>query len=343
LYEDGGLALFKTHYYGGIRKYQWVAMPLALHGVIIKANSDHVNVCIGEDDGDPVFQIGDLLPHLGKKQNERKLPDGIQGEELNAIIGSIPFDDEKCKDPVKLNILKLLNEKYGIVESDFTSAELCLVPAAKAMDVGFDRSMVGSYGHDDRVCAYASIMASLDTPDPEYTWINVLADKEETGSDGMTGMQSRALEYFIADLATPNNVDARRVLMNSKCMSADVTAAFDPTFPDVLDKRNACYLGCGTGIAKFTGSGGKYGTNDATAEFTGFIRTLLDNAKIPWQMGELGKVDGGGGGTVAKYISVLGVDTIDIGVPVLSMHSPFEIVSKFDVYSTYRAIREFLK
>lgn len=341
-YEESQLAMMKTHYYGGIRKYQWVAIPLALHGVIIKKDGTTLEVSIGEEEGDPVFVINDLLPHLAKDQSERKLREGIRGEELNVLVGSLPFRDDKASEKVKLNILRILNEKYGVIESDFLSADLCMVPAFKARDLGFDRSMISSYGHDDRVCAYTSIMASLDVPTPHYTWVNILADREEVGSDGNTGLQSRFLEYFIQDLAASHGVEGRTVLQNSQCLSADVNAAFDPTFPDVLEKRNTAYLGYGTCVTKYTGSGGKSSTNEASAEFVGKIRRLFDNAGIIWQTGELGKVDHGGGGTVAKYISKLGADVIDIGVPVLSMHAPYEVVSKNDVYQVYLAFKAFI-
>lgn len=343
LYEEAQLAMFKTQYYGGIRKYQWVTIPLALHGVIVKKDGSVVEVCIGEEEGDEVFVIGDLLPHLAQEQSKRTLSEGIKGEELNVLIGAMPFRDDKAAEKVKLNIIRLLNEKYGIVESDFLSADLSMVPAGGARDVGFDRSMLGGYGHDDRVCAYTSLVASLETETPEYTWINIFADKEETGSNGSTGLQSRFLEYFVQDLAKPHGLEGRTVLACSQCLSADVAAAFDPTFPDVLEKRNTAYIGYGACIVKYTGSRGKSGTNEATAEFMGKVRRLLDDNGVHWQAGLLGKVDHGGGGTVAQYISKLGVDTVDIGVPVLSMHAPFEVVSKCDVYSTYRAFVAFIQ
>ncbi|MCL2057339.1 MAG: aminopeptidase [Oscillospiraceae bacterium] len=342
LYEDSELALFKTHYYGGVRKYQWAAIPLALHGEVIRKDGTAVTVSIGECESEPVFTINDLLPHLAKDQSERKLKDGIKGEELNVLIGSLPIRDEKISDKVKLNVMKLLNEKYGIIEDDFQSAELSLVPAGKARDIGLDRSMIGAYGHDDRVCAYTSLMASLEATSPEYTWVNVFADKEETGSKGKTGLDAYFLEYFIADLAKPHGIEGRTVLANSKCLSADVTCAFDPSFPDVSDKRNNAFLGYGACIMKYTGGGGKSSTNDTDAKFMGEIRMMLDSAGVIWQTGELGKVDQGGGGTVASFISRLGADTVDIGVPVLSMHAPMETVSKIDVYNTYLAFKAFL-
>mgnify|MGYP001041830524 CR=1 FL=1 len=341
LYEQDELALFKTHYYGGIRKYQWVAMPLSLHGVIVRADGSSVTVRIGEDPGDPVFCITDLLPHLAADQRKRTLDAGIKGEELNILIGSYPFRDDETSERVKLNIMKLLNEKYGIVEADFLSAELELVPAFPASDLGFDRSLIGGYGQDDRVCGYTALTATLEAVAPARTVVTVLADKEEIGSVGNTGLNTSVLEYFISDLAKPFGVDGRRVLSNSKCLSADVNAAFDPTFPDVHEKRNACFINYGVVVTKFTGSGGKSGTSDASAEFTGEVRRMLDKGGVLWQTGELGKVDQGGGGTVALYIASRNVDVIDVGVPVLSMHAPFEVVSKVDVWSTYRAFTVF--
>lgn len=343
LYEESQLGYFKTHYYGGIKKYQWVATPLALHGDIYKKDGSVVHVTIGEDPSDPVFCVTDLLPHLAADQNKRTLAEGIKGEELNLLIGSRQFKDEKASEKVKLYIMQLLNEKYGIIEGDFLSAELNCVPAFPAKDIGFDRSMIGAYGHDDRVCAYTSMLAEMEVTDPEWTSLVIFADKEEVGSDGNTGLHSRFLEYFIEDLAAPYGVAARTVLNNSKCLSADVSAAFDPTFSDVYEKRNSSYLNYGVCIVKYTGSRGKGSTNDCGAKFTGEVRAIMDKANVIWQTGELGKVDQGGGGTVAIYISELGVDVIDIGVPVLSMHAPMEIVSKVDVYETYRAFAEFLK
>jgi aspartyl aminopeptidase len=342
VYEDNDIALFKTHYYGGIKKYQWTVMPLALHGVIVKADGTSVTVSIGEDENDPVFCITDLLPHLATEQTKRTLGGGIKGEELNIVIGSRPFRDDKESEAVKLNILSILNEKYGIIESDFISAELEAVPAYKAKDVGFDRSMIGSYGHDDRVCAYTALAATVECENPKHTVVTVLTDKEETGSDGNTGLCSAYLEYFIADIAEELGSDGRTVLSASECLSADVNAAFDPTFPEVSERRNTAYINKGVCVTKYTGARGKSGTSDASAEFTGKIRNLLDRENVVWQTGELGKVDMGGGGTVAAYIANLNVDTIDVGVPVLSMHAPFEIVSKIDVYMAYRAFSVFI-
>ena len=344
LYEDAEMAFFKTHYYGGIKKYQWTTVPLALHGVIIKKNGEKTDVRIGEDDKDPVFVVTDLLPHLAEEQMKRPAAKIIAGEELNVLIGSRPFKDDEDSELVKLNIMNILFEKYGIVEEDFLSAELEAVPAFKAKDVGFDRSLVGAYGQDDRVCGYTALMATLDQKGiPSKTVVTVLTDKEETGSDGNTGLQSSYLEYFICDLAEAAGKNGRHVLSASKCLSADVNAGFDPSFPDVLEKKNCAYVGKGTCLTKFTGARGKSGTSDASAEFVGYVRSVFDKNNIIWQTGELGKVDIGGGGTVAKYIANLDVDTIDLGVPVLSMHAPFEITSKNDVYMTYKAFAAFIK
>ncbi len=339
LYEDGEMALLKTHYYGGIKKYQWTTVPLALHGVIVKKDGSSVQVHLGENEDEPCFVVTDLLPHLAQDQYKRSAGELIRGEELNILIGSRPFKDDESSELVKLNILQMLNEKYGITEVDFLSAELEAVPAGKPRDVGLDRSMIGSYGHDDRVCAYPCIMAALGSELPKYTVVSVLADKEETGSDGNTGMNSAFLPHFIGYLADMQNGRLSLALENSKCLSADVNAAFDPTFPDVMEKRNASRINYGAVITKYTGSRGKGDTSDASAEFVGWIRKILDDSGVVWQTGELGKVDLGGGGTVAKYIANLGVDVVDLGVPVLSMHAPFEVVSKFDVYMTYLAVK----
>lgn len=341
LYEDGEMAFFKTHYYGGIRKYQWVAIPLSLHGVMLKADGESVKINIGEKEGEPKFVITDLLPHLGKEQAKRPLSEGIKGEELNILIGSRPFKSDAGSELVKLNILNILNEKYGVTEKDFISAELELVPALPVSDIGFDRSMIGAYGHDDRVCAYPALEAVFNCTEPEKTIITVLADKEEIGSDGNTGLNSAYMKYFIEDLAEMEGLKGRHVLSKSECLSADVNACFDPTFPSVHDKYNCCTLNHGAVITKYTGSRGKSGTSDASAEFVSKVRRILDNANVSWQIGELGKVDEGGGGTVAMYIANHNIDVVDLGVPVLSMHAPYEVVSKFDVYSTYRACYEF--
>lgn len=343
VYEADEIALFKTHYYGGIKKYQWTTIPLSLHGVIVKQDGTSVKINIGEDENDPVFCVTDLLPHLATEQMKRPATQIVTGEELNIVIGSRPFKSDSESELVKLNILKILNEKYGITEDDFLSAELEAVPAFKAQDVGFDRSMIGSYGHDDRVCAYPALQAILKCKNPKKTSVVVLTDKEETGSDGNTGLVSSYLKYFIADLAEALGSDDRTVLSHSECMSADVNAGFDPTFPDVLEKKNASFLNYGVVVTKFTGARGKSGTSDASAEYVGRIRSLLNKNDIIWQTGELGKVDLGGGGTVAAYIANLNVDTIDVGVPVLSMHAPFEIVAKTDVYMAFRAFLVFLE
>ncbi|MBO4433733.1 MAG: aminopeptidase [Clostridia bacterium] len=343
LYEDIELALFKTHYYGGIKKYQWTTVPLALHGVFAKKDGSVLTVSIGENPDEPQFVVNDLLPHLAVEQEKRKLSDGVRGEELNVLVGSRPFKDDKGSELVKLNILKFLNEKYGIVEEDFLSAEFEMVPAAKATDIGFDRSLIGAYGQDDRVCGYGELIGILDVKAPKKTAVAILADKEETGSDGNTGLDSAFLSHVIHDISLCDGSDETVVLRHSSCLSADVNAAIDPTFADAQEKRNASLLNHGAVITKYTGHGGKYGTNDACAEYVAKIRKMLDEAGVIWQGGELGKVDGGGGGTVAKYISKLGADTIDLGVPVLSMHAPFEVTAKLDVYMCYRAMYEFMK
>ncbi|MCM1166835.1 MAG: aminopeptidase [Lachnospiraceae bacterium] len=342
LYEKDEVGYFKTHYYGGIKKYQWPTVPLSLHGVIIKSDGSKITVSIGEDENDPVFCVSDLLPHLANTQYKRPATELIRGEELNIIVGSRPFKDDEASERVKLNLLLLLNEKYGITEGDFLSAELEAVPAFKARDIGFDRSLVGGYGQDDRVCAYTELMAVLNAKSVRRTAVAILTDKEETGSDGNTGLRSAYLKYFIADLAATFGVRGREVLSNSRCLSADVNAAYDPTFPDVFEKNNACVLNGGVCVTKYTGSRGKSGTSDASAEFVGEIRRLLDSKGVIWQTGELGKVDIGGGGTVAAYIANLNVDTIDVGVPVMSMHAPFEITAKTDVYAAFKAFEAFI-
>ncbi len=343
LYEDAELAMFKTHYYGGIKKYQWTAIPLALHGVIYRKDGSCITVSLGEEEGEPKFVVTDLLPHLDKKQASKPLEDAIEGENLNILVGSRPFGKDKGSEMVKLNVMKLLNEKYGIVEADFLSAELEMVPAFKAEDIGFDRSMIGSYGHDDRVCAYPSVMAELAVKEPRFTTVTVITDKEEVGSDGNTGLHSAFLKHFIADIAATQGLKGRDVLRASECLSADVNAGFDPTYPSVHDRLNAAYLNKGIVVTKYTGSRGKSGTNDANAEFMSKIRTLFDGGKVAWQTGELGNVDEGGGGTVAKYVANLGVEVVDVGVPVLSMHAPFEIVAKTDVYMAFKGFKTFLE
>ncbi len=343
LYEELELALFKTHYYGGIKKYQWTALPLALHGVFAKKDGSVVEVNIGEDDADPKFVINDLLPHLAREQSKRTLSDGIRGEELNVLIGSMPFKSDEGSELVKLNILKLLNEKYGITEEDFLSAELELVPAAKACDIGFDRSLVGAYGQDDRVCAYPALTAILEVEVPQKTAVAILTDKEEIGSMGNTGLQSDFLSHVIHDICVMQGCDETVAMRNSKCLSADVNAGTDPTFQDVMERRNASFLNYGVVVTKYTGGGGKSGTSDASAEYVAEIRAMLDRAGIIWQTGELGRIDAGGGGTVAMYVANLGIDVIDLGVPVLSMHAPYETTAKLDVYMCYRAMYEFMK
>ena len=341
LYEDGELALFKTHYYGGIKKYQWTVLPLALHGVAVKKDGTAVQIAVGEDADDPIFCVTDLLPHLAQEQVQRTLAQGIKGEELNLLIGSRPFRSDEGSDLVKLRIMQILNEKYGITEADFLSAELEIVPAGKARDLGFDRSMIGAYGHDDRVCAYPALAALMQTEHPQHTAAVILTDKEEIGSEGNTGLQSAYFYHFMKDLAAAFGTEAHTVFANSQCLSADVTAAFDPTFADVNDRRNCAMINYGVCMMKYTGSRGKSGSSDASAEFIGKMRTLFDEAGVIWQTGELGKVDLGGGGTVAAYLANLNIDTVDVGVPVLSMHAPLEVVSKIDVYMCYAAVLAF--
>ena len=344
LYEDNNLAFFKTHYYGGIKKYQWVTLPLALHGVIVKADGEKIDVCIGEDENDPVLYITDLLPHLGKDQAGKPLYSAFTGEDLNILCGSRPFDDEKIGEKVKLNVLALLNEKYGITEADFLSSELTLVPVSKARDVGFDRSLIGSYGHDDRVCAYPILTAITDAAGKnDHTSVTIFADKEETGSDTNTGMKSFAFEDMLKEMCISAGQNPRKMFANSKCLSADVNAGFDPNFGGVYEARNSAFINKGVCVTKFTGGGGKSSTNDAHAEFVGYVRSLFDKAGVIWQTGELGKVDQGGGGTVAMYLAKLNIDVIDVGVPVLSMHAPVEVVAKTDVWSAYNAFLAFFK
>lgn len=348
LYENTDMAFLKTHYYGGIKKYQWVTIPLALHGVIIKKDGTRVEISIGEDENDPVFTITDLLPHLAKDQMEKKMREGITGEGLNSLSGSIPYDDKEVKEKVKLNTLHLLNEQYDITEEDLISAELELVPAFNAKDIGFDRSMIGSYGQDDRVCAYTSMMAIFHISDPEYTAVCVLSDKEEIGSMGNTGAESRFLEDFLADLChltTKNYTDIilRRCLNHSVMLSADVNAGMDPNYEGTHDKLNAAYLGKGLAFLKYSGARGKAGASDAHAEFFAKVKNLFNDNDIPWHTTELGAVDKGGGGTISRYIANLGVDVIDCGIPLLSMHSPFEVASKVDIYTAYKGYRVFFK
>ncbi len=346
LYEDCGLAMLKTHYYGGIKKYQWVALPLALHGVILKADGSSISVNIGEEAADPVFTISDLLPHLAQDQMQKKMSEAITGEGLNLLFGSIPYNDEKIKDKVKLNILKLLHDKYGVVEEDFISAELEIVPAFQAKDVGLDRSMVGAYGQDDRVCAYTALMAILDVQQVQKTAVCLLTDKEEIGSMGNTGAESVLFENFMADILSLsvdnyNDVLLRRCLESSRMLSADVNPAVDPNYESVHEKRNASFLGKGLVIQKYTGSRGKAGGSDANAEYVAELRHLFNAKGILWQSAELGKVDQGGGGTIAQFVANLGIEVIDCGVAILSMHAPFEITSKIDIYISYKAYKVF--
>ena len=342
LYEANNLALFKTHYYGGLKKYQWTAIPLTLHGTVVKLNGEKVDICWGDAEDESCFCVTDLLPHLAQEQVTKPMAKAFTGEDLNVLVGSRPFDTEdKESDLVKLNVVKILNDKYGITEKDFLSAELCLVPSFKAKDIGFDSSMIGGYGHDDKVCAYPALMAAIDVKEPEQTCITYLADKEEIGSEGNTGMQCDFLRYFIYDLAKQDGVEGYRALSKSVCLSADVNAAFDPTYASAFEAKNSSFINNGVVISKYTGHGGKYDTSDASAEYMGKIRAMLENNGVLWQIGELGRVDLGGGGTIAKYVANKNVDVVDLGVPVLSMHAPFEIVSKTDVYMAYRAFYVF--
>ncbi len=341
MYEKEDLAYLKTHYYGGIRKYQWGVTPLAMHGVVFKKDGTAVEISIGEKPQDPVFCVTDLLPHLSARQNERPLKEGLKGEELNILIGSLPFQDPEVKEPVKLLALQLLNEQYGITEADFYRAEIEMVPAVKAADVGLDRSLVGAYGQDDRVCAYTALMAEIDTQMQEHTTVTILTDKEEIGSEGTTGLNSDYVLHYIEDLADMAQIPVRRVLRNSICLSSDVNAAYDPNFADVYESNNSCYVNKGCVLMKYTGSRGKGGSNDAGAEIMAKVIAILEKEGVYWQAGELGKVDEGGGGTIAKYVAHMDVDTVDLGVPILSMHSPFELASKLDVWNTYRAFKAF--
>ena len=340
LYEEGEMAYFKTHYYGGIRKYQWVTIPLELHGVAVLRDGTRVTVNIGADPGDPKLVITDLLPHLAQEQSKKPLGEAIPGETLNLLLGSQPLGGEEESGRVKLAVMKLLYDKYGLTEDDFTSAELEAVPAVNACDIGLDRSLIGAYGHDDRVCAYAALRALLDLREtPERTAVCMLADKEEIGSDGVTGMQSAAFDTFMEDLCAAQDVPLRVCLESSFCLSADVTAAYDPDYSEVFEKRNAAQVNYGVGLCKYTGSRGKSGSSDADAETVGYVRGLFDAAGVIWQITELGKVDVGGGGTVAMYMANRNIATLDAGVPVLSMHSPFETVAKLDCWETYKGMR----
>ena len=347
LYEEGGFAYLKTHYYGGIKKYQWTTIPLAIHGVIVKPSGETITIRLGESDEDPIFTITDLLPHLAIEQMERKLKDGVKGEDLNILIGSIPFNDKNVSEKVKLNILKLLNEKYGIVESDLISSEIEIVPAFKARSLGFDSSMVAAYGQDDKVCAYMALRAILDTKTPNKTAVVILSDKEETGSMGNTGMESLVFDMFISELLNKteeNKPDLiRKVFCNSKMLSSDVDAGFDPIYASVSDTKNAGYLGKGVALVKYTGARGKAGASDANAEFVAEVRKIFDDNNIQYQFTELGKVDIGGGGTIAYILANKGIDVIDCGVPVLSMHAPYEVTSKYDIWCSYKGYIAFFK
>ena len=345
IYEDTGFAYFKTHYYGGIKKYQWTAIPLSIHGTIVKSNGEKINMIIGEDENDPIFTITDLLPHLAQEQMEKKLKDGINGESLNLLIGSIPYKDEKISEKIKLNILNILNQKYGITENDFMSTEIELVPAFKARTLGFDGSMVAAYGQDDKVCAYTSLEAMMKLQNVENTAVCILSDKEEIGSIGNTGMESHMFEFFISEILNklginkPNLLD--KVFCFSKMLSSDVDAAYDPLYSTVSDKTNAGFMGLGINLNKYTGAKGKTGASDANAEYVAWVRNVLERNNIKYQISELGKVDVGGGGTIAYILANKGVDVIDCGIPILSMHAPYEVSSKYDIYVAYKTYKAF--
>ena len=345
LYEDGELAYFNTHYYGGIKKYQWTAIPLSIHGVIVKTNGEKITVNIGEDEKDPIFTITDLLPHLAKEQVSKKLAEAIEGENLDLLVGSIPYKDTESKEKVKLNILNLLNQKYGITEADLQSSELELVPCFKARSLGFDMGLVAAYGQDDKVCSYTALTALMEVNEPQKTAVCILSDKEEIGSMGNTGMESHVFDYFISELLNKrgeNRVNLLdKVFCYSKMLSSDVDAAFDPLYSNVSDKNNSGYLSKGLTLNKYTGSRGKSGASDANAEYVAWVRDLFEKNKIKYQMSELGKVDVGGGGTIAYILANKGVDVIDCGVGVLSMHAPYEVTSKYDIYTAYRAYKAF--
>ena len=347
LYEDSEFAYFKTHYYGGIKKYQWTTIPLAIHGVIVQADGKKISVNIGEDENDPIFTITDLLPHLAMEQMEKKLKDGVSGEDLNLLIGSIPYEDTEISERVKLNILKILNDKYGMTEKDLLSSELEIVPAFNAKSLGFDKSMVAAYGQDDKICAYTSLRAILNVERPNKTAVCILSDKEEIGSMGNTGMESNVFDTFIAELLNKSGQNRAnlldKVFCNSKMLSADVDAGLDPIYSSVSDRYNAARLGYGIGLNKYTGARGKSGASDANAEYVAEIRGIFEKENVPYQISELGKVDVGGGGTIAYILANKGIDVIDCGVPVLSMHAPYEVTSKFDIYCAYRGYKAFLQ
>ena len=340
LFESSDMAFLKTHYYGGIRKYQWLAMPLALHGVVVREDGEVVNITVGENEDEPAMYITDLLPHLAAADNAKPVGTAFPAEKLNVLVGSRPLDGEE-KDAVKANVLAYLNEKYGITEADFQSAELCIVPAGRARDVGFDRSMICAYGHDDRCCAYPSLTAQIDADEKVHTTMCILADKEEIGSEGVSGMQCSLILDLISALAQELGGNDAAVRANSKCLSSDVGATYDPNFDEVYEKRNAALINCGVAMCKFTGARGKSGTSDASAELVGWVRRCLNGAGVVWQTCELGKIDVGGGGTIAKYMANHNIDTIDLGVPVLSMHAPYEVIAKTDLYEAYRAFVAF--
>ena len=342
LYEEGGMCYLKTHYYGGIKKYQWTTIPLALHGVVILKDGTKVEMKVGEDPKDPVFYIDDLLPHLGGEQMAKTGGKIIEGEQLNVVVGGLPCADAEAGKRIKYTVLDYLNKEYGMNEEDFLSAELSAVPAYPARDVGFDRAFIGAYGHDDRVCAYPALTAVLNE-ESEHTVLAMLVDKEEIGSEGTTGMQSKVYEDLMEEISAAMGANFRRVRYASKCLSSDVTAAYDPNFPGVFEKMNAALVSCGTCMSKFTGARGKSGSNDASAEFVGEVRRMFDREGVIWQTAELGRVDAGGGGTVAKFLANLNIDTVDLGVPVISMHAPYELISKADLYSNYKAFLAFMK
>ena len=345
LYEDKEFAYFKTHYYGGIKKYQWTAIPLSMHGVIVKTNGETVEVNIGENENDPIFTITDLLPHLAQDQMQKKLKDGVEGENLNLLIGSIPYKDSKVSEKVKLNILDILNRKYGITEKDFISAEIELVPAFRCRSLGFDESLIAGYGQDDKVCVYTSLTAILGIENPRKTAVCLLADKEEIGSMGNTGMESNVFSTFLSEILNKLNINRPnlldKVLCNSKMLSADVDAGLDPIYVSVADLNNACYLNRGVGMNKYTGVAGKSNASDANAEFLAYVRNIFESNNVDYQMAELGKVDKGGGGTIAYILANKGVDVVDCGVGVLSMHAPYEVTSKYDVYQAYKGYMAF--
>ncbi len=347
LYEDTGFAYFKTHYYGGIKKYQWTTIPLSIHGVIVKTNGEKIEVNIGENENDPIFTITDLLPHLAQDQMDKKMRNGIAGEDLNLLIGSIPYQDEKVTEKVKLNILKLLNQKYGITEIDLTSSELELVPAFRARSLGLDESMVAAYGQDDKVCAYTSLMAMMELDHVKNTAVCILSDKEEIGSMGNTGMESHMFDFFLSEVLNKLQINKANLLDKvfcfSKMLSSDVDAGFDPIYASVSDKINAGFLGKGIALVKYTGSRGKSGASDANAEYVAWVRNVLEKSNIKYQLTELGKVDIGGGGTIAYILANKGCDVIDCGVPVLSMHAPYEVTSKYDIYCAFETYKAFWK